>query len=61
MVPHFPEHPSAPAGTPCTPISMGFSCRLSVLPESGACVPNAALRSRSVSRPVLRDLKGEEP
>lgn len=37
-------------------ISMGFSCRLSVLPESGACVPNAALRSRSVRRPVLRDL-----
>jgi hypothetical protein len=38
------------------PISMGFSCRLSVLPESEACVPNAALRSRSVRRLVLKDL-----
>lgn len=46
----FPPKPAEGA------ISMGFSCRLSVLPESGACVPNAALRSRSVSRPVLRDL-----
>lgn len=41
------------------PTSMGFSCRLSMLLESGACVPKAALRSRSVRRPVLRDLQGE--
>lgn len=57
MAPPLPkELPPAPSGAP---ISMGFSCRLSVLPESGACVPNAALRSRSVRRPVLRDLQGE--
>lgn len=54
--------PPPPQGAPTRPpISIGFSCRLSVLPESGAWVPNAALRSRSVRRPVLRDLQGEEP
>lgn len=45
----FPPKPAEGA------ISMGFSCRLSVLPESEACVPNAALRSRSVRRLVLKD------
>lgn len=55
----FP-HPAHPEVHPAhLPISMGFSCRLSELPESGACVPKAALRSRSVRRPVLRDLQGE--
>lgn len=56
--------PTLPCGH-CSPISMGFSCRLSELPESGACAPNAAFRSRSVRRPVLRDLPekrgGDEP
>lgn len=47
-----------PPTTPGPPISMGFSCRLSVLPESEAWVPNAALSSRSVRRLVLKDLQG---
>lgn len=42
------------------PISIGFSCRLSVLPESEACVPNAALSSRSVRRLVLKDLRWQQ-
>lgn len=55
--PQYPPWPSLPR-----PISMGFSCRLSVLPESGACAcaPNAAFRSRSVRRPVLRDLRARK-
>lgn len=53
-------HPHRGAAPAHPPISIGFSCRLSVLPESGTWVPNAALRSRSVRRPVLRDLRGEQ-
>lgn len=52
-----PDCPQVPPHTSHIPISIGFSCRLSVLPESEACVPNAALSSRSVRRLVLKDLR----
>lgn len=61
------SHPTQPRTSPqiCLPfhlpaISIGFSLfRLSLLPASEICAPKAALRSRSVSLPVLRDLKRE--
>lgn len=61
---HFPPtqaHPVRSAPPPHLPaISIGFSLfRLSLLPASEICAPKAALRSRSVSLPVLRDLKRE--
>lgn len=54
-----PGHPARSAWPPHLPaISIGFSLfRLSLLPASEICAPKAAFRSRSVSLPVLRDLK----
>lgn len=54
-----PGHPATSAWPPHLPaISIGFSLfRLSLLPASEICAPKAALRSRSVSLPVLRDLQ----
>lgn len=55
-----PGHPDTSAWHPHLPaISIGFSLfRLSLLPASEICAPKAAFKSRSVSLPVLRDLKG---
>lgn len=51
-----PLHPTQIPESSCPPVSIGLSCRLSVLPQSEACVPKAALSSRSVRRLVLKDL-----
>lgn len=53
------DHPARSTWPPHLPaISIGFSLfRLSLLPASEICAPKAAFRSRSVSLPVLRDLK----